>query len=130
VEKFDFSRGFKFSTYASWAVMKNFARARAEATSRRGRFVTSQEETLEHAADHRSAERELETAYSHDQRAVYEMLGKLDHRERRIMVGRYGIGGASELTLAQLGKELGITKERVRQLESRAHEKLRQFAVS
>jgi RNA polymerase primary sigma factor len=128
VDKFDFSRGFKFSTYASWAVMKNFARAGADETSRRGRFVTGQEEALEHAADHRSAEHELESDYGRDRHAVYKLVGKLNQRERRILVGRYGIGGASELTLAQLGKELGISKERVRQLESRAHEKLRQFA--
>ena len=85
---------------------------------------------LEHAADHRSAEHELESDYGQHQHAVYEMVGKLNDRERRIMVGRYGIGGAGEQTLAQLGKELGITKERVRQLESRAHEKLRQFAAT
>ncbi len=128
VEKFDFSRGFKFSTYASWAIIKNFARARTDEAGRRGRFVTGHEETLEHAADHRSAEHEFDSDHRRDQQSVYQMLGKLNDRERRILVGRYGMGGASELTLAQLGKELGITKERVRQLEHRAHEKLRQFA--
>jgi RNA polymerase primary sigma factor len=56
------------------------------------------------------------------------MLGKLDDRERRIIISRFGLGGASEQTLEQLGRELGITKERVRQIESRAQDKLRRYA--
>ena len=55
------------------------------------------------------------------------MLGRLDDRERRILVSRYEIGGANELTLEQLGKELGITKERVRQIQSKAQNRLREF---
>ncbi|MGE3819910.1 MAG: sigma factor-like helix-turn-helix DNA-binding protein, partial [Isosphaeraceae bacterium] len=51
-----------------------------------------------------------------------------DERERRIIMSRYGLNGIAERTLEQLGKELGITKERVRQIESRAQEKLRRFA--
>ena len=57
------------------------------------------------------------------------MLGRLDDRERRIMISRYGLDGTREMTLEQLGRELGITKERVRQIESRAQEKLRRIAV-
>jgi RNA polymerase primary sigma factor len=57
------------------------------------------------------------------------MLGRLNDRERQILVSRFGLGGANELTLEQLGRELGITKERVRQIESRAQEKLRKFAL-
>jgi RNA polymerase primary sigma factor len=62
------------------------------------------------------------------QEAVKGMLGRLDDRERRIIVSRYGLNGVNEQTLEQLGKELGITKERVRQIESRAQDKLRRFA--
>ena len=61
--------------------------------------------------------------------AVKGMLGRLDDRERRIIVSRYGINGVGEQTLEQLGRELGITKERVRQIESRAQEKLRKIAI-
>ena len=83
---------------------------------------------FEAAADHRSGEYESESDHRRNQEAVAGMLGKLNDRERQILVRRFGIGGSSSLTLEQLGKELGITKERVRQIESRAQEKLRKFA--
>jgi RNA polymerase sigma factor (sigma-70 family) len=128
VEKFDYSRGNKFSTYASWAIMKNFARTIPEENYRRDRFVTGHEEMFEAAADNRADEHEYESALKRMQEAVKGMLGKLDDRERRIIVSRYGLGGAAEQTLEQLGRELGITKERVRQIESRAQDKLRKYA--
>ena len=70
-----------------------------------------------------------ESDHRRNQEAVQGMLGRLNDRERQILVSRYGIGGASEQTLEQLGRVLGITKERVRQIESRAQEKLRKFAL-
>jgi RNA polymerase primary sigma factor len=128
VERFDFSRGNKFSTYASWAIMKNFARTIPEENYRRDRFVTGHEEMFETAADTRADEHEYESALKRMQEAVKGMLGRLDDRERKIIISRFGLGGVSEQTLEQLGRELGITKERVRQIESRAQEKLRRIA--
>ena len=128
VEKFDYSRGNKFSTYASWAIMKNFARTIPEEHHRRDRFVTGHEDMFEAAADNRTDEHEYENAQKKMVDAVKGMLGRLDDRERRIIVSRYGINGVGEQTLEQLGKELGITKERVRQIESRAQDKLRRIA--
>jgi RNA polymerase sigma factor (sigma-70 family) len=129
VEKFDYARGNKFSTYASWAIMKNFARTIPEENFRRDRFVTGHEEMFESAADNRTDEHEYENSQKRMQDAVKGMLGRLDDRERRIIISRYGISGASEQTLEQLGKELGVTKERVRQIESRTLEKIRRFAA-
>ncbi|MEO6810888.1 MAG: sigma-70 family RNA polymerase sigma factor [Isosphaeraceae bacterium] len=128
VEKFDYSRGNKFSTYASWAIMKNFARTIPEENYRRDRFVTGHEEMFEAAADNRIDEHEYESAQKRNQEAVKGMLGRLDERERRIIISRFGIDGTKEQTLEQLGKELGITKERVRQIESRAQDKLLKIA--
>ncbi len=128
VEKFDFSRGNKFSTYASWAIMKNFARTIPEENHRRDRFVTGHEAMFESAPDTRADEHEYESSVKRMQDAVRGMLGGLDDRERKIIVSRYGLGGVSEQTLEQLGRELGITKERVRQIESRAQQKLKKIA--
>src|SRR5204862_7396868 len=56
VEKFDFGRGFKFSTYASWAIMKNFARSIPEELHRKERYVTGHEDLLDAAPDSRTDE--------------------------------------------------------------------------
>jgi RNA polymerase primary sigma factor len=129
VEKFDANRGFKFSTYASWAIMKNFARSIPEEKHRRDRFVTGHEDMFEMAPDTRSDAYEQEKGHLRSQQLVQGMLGRLNDRERHVLISRYGIGGADEQTLEQLGRELGVTKERVRQIESRAQEKLRKLAT-
>ena len=128
VEKFDYARGNKFSTYASWAIMKNFARTIPEEHYRRDRFVTGQEAMFESAADNRTDEFEYENTQKRMQDVVKRMLGHLDERERLIIISRYGIDGAPEKTLEQLGKELNITKERVRQVESKGLDKVRRLA--
>ena len=58
---------------------------------------------------------------------IRKMLGYLDGREQTIIVRRFGLAGDKQ-TLVQVGRELGISKERVRQLESRALDKLRTLA--
>ncbi len=129
VEKFDFARGNKFSTYASWAIMKNFIRSIPIENHRRDRFVTGHDDLFEAAADNRTDEHEYESTQRRMRDAVKGMLGRLDDRERRIIVSRFGLDGVGEQTLEQLGRELGVTKERVRQLEARAQNKLRKIAV-
>lgn len=129
VEKFDYFRGNKFSTYASWAIVKNFARSIPEESHHRDRFVTGHEEMFEAAADNRSDEQELELVHKNLRITVQSLLNQLDPRERHIIQGRYGIGGSEECTLEHLGRELGITKERVRQIEARAQEKIRRLAA-
>jgi RNA polymerase primary sigma factor len=129
VEKFDVSRGYKFSTYASCAIMKNLARRSAQEISRHRRFVTGQHDVFEAAADRRIEERETRIGGPGNEQAVQGMLSCLSARERGVIVCRFGLEGARAKTLRQLGEELGITKERVRQIESRAREKLRKFAM-
>ena len=129
VEKFDYSRGNKFSTYASWAIIRNFARTIRDEHHRRDRFVTGQEIAFEAAADPREEERETETSRAQNQEVVHGILGRLDERERKILISRFGIGDSGERTLEDLGRELGITKERVRQIEARAQNKLRKIAA-
>lgn len=128
VEKFDYSRGNKFSTYASWAIMKNYARSLPDEKTKRDRFLTGSDEIFDGVADRRTDEqRELITAASKKQQ-VHELLDRLDDRERRIMQLRYGINGERGMTLEQVGQREGITKERVRQIEARGLLKLKTLA--
>ncbi len=129
VEKFDYSRGNKFSTYASWAIMKNFARTIPEEYKLRERFKTSQEEIFTGAQDPRTAQLELEHAQQQRETQVHRILSRLDEREQSIIARRFGLDHRNEpQTLKEVGEEMGVTKERVRQIEARALSKLRQAA--
>jgi RNA polymerase primary sigma factor/RNA polymerase sigma factor len=128
-EKFDYSRGNKFSTYASWAIMKNFARTIPEEYKQRERFKTSQEELFQGAHDPRSDQVELEHAQQTRETQVNRILSRLDEREQSIIVRRFGLDHHKEpQTLKEVGEEMGVTKERVRQIEARALSKMRQAA--
>jgi len=64
------------------------------------------------------------------QRIVGEALADLTPREQRILRMRFGIGGTTDRTLEEIGKEFGVTRERIRQIEAKALEKLRDPARS
>ncbi len=128
-EKFDYARGNKFSTYASWAIMKNFARTIPDEHRHHDRFRTSQAEMFTTTEDDRSDQIEQEAAQVQRESQVQRILDRLDDREQKIIVRRFGLRrGQEPLTLKQVGAELGVTKERIRQIEARALSKLRKAA--
>jgi RNA polymerase primary sigma factor len=59
------------------------------------------------------------------QKSINEALADLPPREQRILRMRFGIGGTNEHTLEEIGKVFGVTRERIRQIEAKALEKLR-----
>ena len=126
VEKFDFARGNKFSTYASWAIMKHFARTIPGEYRQRDRFRTSHEELFDMTQEYRGNPT-IEESLQQDRLAKIQLvLKRLDDRERQIIVGRFGLDHSREpRTLKEVGAELGVTKERIRQIEARALNKLR-----
>jgi len=129
VEKFDFGRNFKFSTYASWAIMKNFARSIPDEKHRKERFVTGHEEVFEVAPDNRSVEQDILATQERATHSVNRLLEYLEPREREIIRMRAGLDDHHRsMTLEEIGQQFGITKERVRQLNARAMKKLRSIA--
>jgi RNA polymerase primary sigma factor len=127
-ERFDIERGARFSTYATWAIVNNFARRIPKDRTRRIRFGTGREELLQSLTDHRDSARADATGQEQSRYLLRRMLGYLNDREQMIIARRFGLAGDKQ-TLVQVGQELRISKERVRQLESRALDKLRALAM-
>jgi RNA polymerase sigma factor (sigma-70 family) len=127
VEKFDFARGVRLSTYASWSIMKNFARDRVEQLTRRDRkMVTGQEELLGEVGARETAGAGEAMDASAEKRDLMSVIAQLPGRERELVLAHYGLDEMqSPKSLSELGELMGITKARVRQLETRALRKLR-----
>ena len=129
VEKFDYARGFKFSTYATWAIIKNFARSIPDAKTHKQRYMTGHDDVFEAKADVRTDEQEVLATADAARARVNSLLDHLDPRTREVIRMRTGLAGAREMTLEQIGQHFGITKERVRQINVRGMKQLREWAA-
>jgi len=130
IDKFDFARGNKISTYASWAIMRNFSRSIPSEQRYQDRFRTSQTDVFSDSVDFRSDPDALESAQTLRASQVRKILERLDDRERSIVVSRFGLeDGDKPQSLQQIGDQLGVSKERIRQIVTRAMGKLRLAAA-
>ena len=134
VDKFDVGRGFKFSTYACRAILKAFSRTGVKLSKYRQLFPTDFDPKLE-KSDFMQKKRE-----GHEEDCVDELReiikdnrAELTDIEQEVIEHRFALGqrrvenpDATPLTLEQVGRIIGVTKERVRQIQNKALDKIRQ----
>ncbi|WP_428387083.1 sigma-70 family RNA polymerase sigma factor [Mucisphaera sp.] len=130
IEKFDAGRGFKFSTYACRSILKAFSRLGEKTTRYRKLFPVEANPDFERSdhAQRKAAEQEQDCAEHAAQLLDHHAAGLTD-LERTVIRERFGLGeddpDDKARTLLQVGQRIGLTKERVRQIQNRALRKLR-----
>ncbi|MFK7818866.1 MAG: sigma-70 family RNA polymerase sigma factor [Planctomycetaceae bacterium] len=129
VDKFDYSRGFRFSTYATHSIQRHFFR-RWKTQQRRTNLVqVSSPEILAELIPTEEPDAFDTLDVGQLKPIMAKMADQLDDREKHIVLERFGLGptGAAQ-TLRALAADLGISKERVRQLQIKAISKLQEIA--
>lgn len=135
VDKFDCSRGYKFSTYACRAILKSFSRVATRVARYRGYFPTEFDPTLEKSDQLDKRRRDAEDNCVHELKTILgQNLANLNDVEQQVIRARFaldespsdnGSAPGRAKTLEQVGEMIGVTKERVRQIQNKALTKLR-----
>jgi RNA polymerase primary sigma factor len=127
---FNFAHKVRFSTYACTALDRTytkFVRSRREKLQSDG---TDGDEALAAVEDYRAAGPKKDAWREELQEQMPGLLGQLGRRERLVIERRYGLNGAAEpATLKAVGGELDVSEERVRQLEKKALQRLKEPAI-
>jgi len=124
IRGYDSTRGTAFSTYA-WVAICRQIRRRAQELSP-GLDIGLREMPASWVLPDPAAKVEKDLIRD----LLCDLVAQLPERLRRVIVGRYGLGEQPSCTLKKLGKELGVTGERVRQLQQEALAWLRHPAHS
>jgi RNA polymerase primary sigma factor len=133
VHKFDCARGYKFSTYACRAILKSFSRVATRTSRYRGHFPAEFDPVLEKSNHLEQRRADVEDACVDELRSILDgNLGNLSEVERTVIQARFALNETVSddkptkgKTLEQVGELIGVTKERVRQIQNKALVKLR-----
>ena len=131
-EKFDCSRGYKFSTYACRAILKSFSRVAMRASRHRGRFPVEFDPAMEKSdfLDRKRIDVESDCV-DELKRILVSNTADLNEVERKVIAERFALNKVPAVeptkpkTLEEVGTLIGVTKERVRQIQNRALRKIR-----
>ncbi len=128
VDKFSIDRGFKFSTYACRAILKAFSRTAMKSSKHRTRFPVEFEPDMEKSDWVDRRRDQIEDDCIDELKAIVDRnLADLSSVEQTVIRRRFNWEQAqdSSLTLEEVGKIIGVTKERVRQIQNKALAKIR-----
>jgi RNA polymerase sigma factor (sigma-70 family) len=128
MNKFDMDRGFKFSTYACRAILKAFSRTAMKASRHRTRFPLEFAPDMEKCDWHDRRHTAVEEDCIDELKAIIDRnLADLSNIEQSVIRRRFNWKQVdqSTLTLEEVGRTIGLTKERVRQIQNKALAKIR-----
>lgn len=129
-DKFDYDRGFRFSTYAYRAIARKSYRNISDRHKENARFAANSDEVVAETVDDRGSSSIADEAWDRLRGLLAQMLPRLDRREQFIIRSRYALGAHRKVRTFQfLADKLGVSKERARQLEQRAVAKLKSLAA-
>lgn len=122
IEKYDLLRGFRFSSYACRAILKAFCRRATEEARWDARECQLEDSFASVLPDRREASNWLGMDQALVERRLKDCIASLAPAERAVIEARFA---PSPVTLEQVGEQVGVSKERVRQIQNKAIRKLR-----
>jgi RNA polymerase sigma factor (sigma-70 family) len=128
VDKFNVDRGFKFSTYACRAILKAFSRTALKSSRHKSRFPVEFEPDMEKSDWQDRRRDQVEEDCIDELKAIVDRnLADLSNVEETVIRRRFNWQQQEEhpLTLEEVGQIIGVTKERVRQIQNKALAKIR-----
>lgn len=130
VEKFDFQRGFRFSTYAYRSISRALYNYCLKSQQQNTLFVEDPENIISQTVDTKEDGISASQLWRNMRERLFDLIQRLDRREQLIIRARYALAPSGKVrTFQALADKLGVSKERVRQLEQRAVMKLQSMAM-